>query len=100
MLPRELLYISDEVFFAGTAAEITPIRSVDKIQVGRGAADRSPTAIQQAVLRHHQRQGAGPPRLADVCVPGQPLAAVGPRRLESPVGSRSPVRRPALRPGA
>src|SRR5438034_5298722 len=31
MLPRELLYIADEAFFAGTAVEITPIRSVDKI---------------------------------------------------------------------
>ncbi len=36
MIPREMLYISDEVFFTGTAAEITPIRSVDKIQVGTG----------------------------------------------------------------
>src|SRR6266436_1823444 len=31
VIPRELLYIADEVFFSGTAAEITPIRSVDKI---------------------------------------------------------------------
>jgi branched-chain amino acid aminotransferase len=36
MIPREMLYISDEVFFTGTAAEITPIRSVDKITVGNG----------------------------------------------------------------
>lgn len=36
MIPREMLYIADEVFFTGTAAEITPIRSVDKIQVGQG----------------------------------------------------------------
>ncbi len=36
MIPRELLYIADEVFFTGTAAEITPIRSVDKIKVGAG----------------------------------------------------------------
>jgi branched-chain amino acid aminotransferase len=35
-LPRELLYIADEIFFCGTAAEITPVRSVDKITVGRG----------------------------------------------------------------
>jgi branched-chain amino acid aminotransferase len=35
-IPRELLYIADEVFFTGTAAEITPIRSVDKITVGKG----------------------------------------------------------------
>jgi hypothetical protein len=35
-IPRELLYIADEVFLTGTAAEITPVRSVDKIQVGEG----------------------------------------------------------------
>jgi len=35
-LPRELLYISDEVFFTGTAAEVTPIRSIDKITIGNG----------------------------------------------------------------
>lgn len=36
MIPREMLYLADEVFFSGTAAEITPIRSVDKISVGDG----------------------------------------------------------------
>jgi branched-chain amino acid aminotransferase len=35
-IPREMLYIADEVFFTGTAAEITPIRSVDKVRVGAG----------------------------------------------------------------
>ena len=35
-IPREWLYIADELFFAGTAAEITPIRSVDHITVGEG----------------------------------------------------------------
>jgi branched-chain amino acid aminotransferase len=35
-LPRELLYFADEVFFCGTAAEITPVRSVDRITVGLG----------------------------------------------------------------
>lgn len=35
-LPREWLYIADELFFTGTAAEITPIRSVDRITVGSG----------------------------------------------------------------
>jgi len=42
LIPREMLYIADEVFFSGTAAEITPIRSVDKIQVGKGR--RGPVA--------------------------------------------------------
>jgi branched-chain amino acid aminotransferase len=36
LIPREMLYVADEVFFSGTAAEITPIRSVDHIQVGAG----------------------------------------------------------------
>ncbi|MDZ7859299.1 MAG: branched-chain amino acid transaminase [Candidatus Krumholzibacteriota bacterium] len=36
LIPREMLYIADEVFFTGTAAEITPIRSVDKIKIGEG----------------------------------------------------------------
>jgi branched-chain amino acid aminotransferase len=35
-LPREMLYVADEIFFTGTAAEITPIRSVDKIVIGSG----------------------------------------------------------------
>lgn len=33
-IPREMLFIADEVFFTGTAAEVTPIRSVDRIPVG------------------------------------------------------------------
>ncbi len=36
LVPREMLYIADEVFFTGTAAEISPIRSIDKIKVGEG----------------------------------------------------------------
>ena len=36
IVPRELLYIADEVFFSGTAAEITPIRSIDRIAIGSG----------------------------------------------------------------
>jgi branched-chain amino acid aminotransferase len=35
-IPRELLYLADELFFTGTAAEITPIKSVDRITVGNG----------------------------------------------------------------
>jgi branched-chain amino acid aminotransferase len=42
IVPREMLYIADEVFFSGTAAEITPIRSIDRIQVGTGR--RGPVA--------------------------------------------------------
>jgi branched-chain amino acid aminotransferase len=35
-IPRELLYLADELFFTGTAVEVTPIRSVDRIPVGTG----------------------------------------------------------------
>ncbi|MBN2030261.1 branched-chain amino acid transaminase [bacterium] len=35
-IPREMLYIADELFFTGTAAEVTPVRSVDRIQIGKG----------------------------------------------------------------
>jgi branched-chain amino acid aminotransferase len=46
-IPREMLYISDEAFFTGTAAEITAIRSVDKISVGTGVAGPITKAIQR-----------------------------------------------------
>lgn len=36
LVPREMLYVADEVFFCGTAAEVTPIRSVDRIVIGAG----------------------------------------------------------------
>ena len=42
IVPREMLYIADEVFFSGTAAEITPIRSIDRIPIGKGR--RGPVA--------------------------------------------------------
>jgi branched-chain amino acid aminotransferase len=47
-LPRESLYLADEVFVVGTAAEVTPIRSVDKIQVGAGRRGPVTEAIQRA----------------------------------------------------
>jgi branched-chain amino acid aminotransferase len=46
-LPRETLYLADEVFFVGTAVEVTPIRSVDRIRVGRGRRGPVTEAIQQ-----------------------------------------------------
>jgi branched-chain amino acid aminotransferase len=47
VLPREMLYIADEVFFVGTAVEVTPIKSVDRIQVGAGRRGPVTEAIQQ-----------------------------------------------------
>jgi branched-chain amino acid aminotransferase len=45
-IQREMLYACDEVFFTGTAAEITPVRSVDKIPVGSGVPGQVTLAIQ------------------------------------------------------
>jgi branched-chain amino acid aminotransferase len=48
LVPRESLYIADEVFFSGTAAEITPIRSVDKIVIGAGRRGPVTEKLQKA----------------------------------------------------
>jgi branched-chain amino acid aminotransferase len=47
-LPREMLYVSDEAFFVGTAVEVTPIRSVDKIPIGSGRRGPITATVQQA----------------------------------------------------
>jgi branched-chain amino acid aminotransferase len=47
VLPREMLYLADELFFTGTAAEITPVRSVDRMAVGDGTRGPVTKAIQQ-----------------------------------------------------
>jgi branched-chain amino acid aminotransferase len=47
MIPREMLYVADEVFFCGTASEITPIRSIDKISVNNGITGPVTLALQR-----------------------------------------------------
>jgi branched-chain amino acid aminotransferase len=47
-LPREMLYLADELFFTGTAAEITPIRSVDRQKVGAGRRGPLTASLQKA----------------------------------------------------
>jgi branched-chain amino acid aminotransferase len=47
-IPREALYIADEVFFTGTAAEITPITSIDKMKVGSGLVGPITKRLQEA----------------------------------------------------
>lgn len=47
-LPRELLYLADELFFTGTAAEISPIRSVDGVTIGAGKRGPITTVLQKA----------------------------------------------------
>jgi len=50
VIAREMLYIADEVFFTGTAAEITPIRSIDRIVVGKGQPGPVTRKVQERFL--------------------------------------------------
>jgi branched-chain amino acid aminotransferase len=50
-VPREMLYAADEMFFTGTASEVTPIRSVDKIEIGSGRCGELTHALQQRFLQ-------------------------------------------------
>src|SRR5262249_3640350 len=49
-IPREALYIADEVFVVGTAAEVTPVRSIDKVTVGSRRRGPVPEALQRALF--------------------------------------------------
>ncbi|MFW6080104.1 MAG: branched chain amino acid aminotransferase, partial [Gemmatimonadota bacterium] len=49
-VPREALYTADELFFTGTAAEVTPIRSVDRIPIGNGAVGPVTKRLQKRFL--------------------------------------------------
>jgi branched-chain amino acid aminotransferase len=46
-IPREMLYIADEVFLTGTAAEVTPVRSIDRINIGNGTRGKITRQIQE-----------------------------------------------------
>ncbi|MEW6401516.1 MAG: branched-chain amino acid transaminase [Chloroflexota bacterium] len=47
VFPREMLYVADEIFFTGTAVEVTPIRSVDRIKIGDGSRGEITKKIQE-----------------------------------------------------
>jgi branched-chain amino acid aminotransferase len=47
VIPREMLYIVDEVFIVGTAVEVTPIRSIDKVTIGKGSMGPITRKIQE-----------------------------------------------------
>ncbi len=49
-IPREALYIADELFFCGTAVEVTPVRSVDRMKVGAGSRGPITRELQDAYL--------------------------------------------------
>jgi len=72
-LPREFLYVADELFFSGTAAEITPIKSVDRIPVGEG----KPGPITQRIQREYLGivRGTIPDRHGWLTMVPEPVAA-------------------------
>jgi branched-chain amino acid aminotransferase len=72
-VPREMLYIADEVFFTGTAAEITPIRSVDRITVGTG--HRGPVTEQLQKAFFAITEGKAPDRFGWLTPVLDPVAA-------------------------
>jgi branched-chain amino acid aminotransferase len=76
MLPRELLYIADEAFFAGTAVEITPIRSVDKIAIRDGTRGPVTAAIQRAFFDIINGEAPDRHGWLTYVYPGEPLQAV------------------------
>ncbi len=50
-IPREMLYVADEVFFTGSAAEVTPVRSVDRLPVGAGGRGEITRTLQDAFFK-------------------------------------------------
>lgn len=77
MLPRELLYIADEAFFVGTAVEVTPIRSVDKVAIGNGKRGPITEAIQDAFFKVINGELPDRHGWLTYVYPGEPLQAVG-----------------------
>jgi branched-chain amino acid aminotransferase len=59
-MPREMLYVADEVFFTGTAAEVTPVRSVDRITIGDGRPGQITQQLQQRFLQTVRGEIADP----------------------------------------
>ena len=73
LVPREMLYIADEVFFSGTAAEITPVRSIDRIPVGTGARGPLTEKLQNAFF--DAVQGKVPERMSWLTPVGEAVRA-------------------------
>ena len=59
-VPRESLYTVDEIFFTGTAAEVTPVRSVDRIPIGSGKAGPISLALQKYFMETVKGQNDDP----------------------------------------
>src|SRR5271155_3045380 len=73
IVPREMLYIANELFFAGTAVEITPVRSVDRATVGNGTRGPITKRLQDEFFA--LTSGSKPDRHAWLSPVGVPVAA-------------------------
>jgi branched-chain amino acid aminotransferase len=78
VLPREMLYVADELFFTGTAVEINPITSVDRITVGSGERGPVTKALQEAFFGIVR--GTAPDRHGWLTLVPQPAGAMAGRR--------------------
>ena len=67
-IPREWLYIADEIFFTGTAVEITPVRSVDRISSRQWKTRPRYPTNPGPIFRHRQRENRNVRRLAHQCL--------------------------------
>ena len=75
-MPREMLYIADEIFLSGTATEVTPIRSVDRIDDRQRQARPDHSADSAALSRHGPRPRRRHARLAHVRARRESLEAL------------------------
>ena len=80
MLPREMLYIAEEAFFAGTAVEITPIRTVDKITIGGGRRGPITKAVHDAFFDLINGRTADRYGWLEYVYPGEPKQVAEPVR--------------------
>jgi branched-chain amino acid aminotransferase len=74
IIPREMLYIANEVFFCGTAVEVTPIRSIDRVKIGIGSRGPITKRIQDEFFA--LAEGKKPDRHNWLTPAGVPAAAV------------------------
>jgi branched-chain amino acid aminotransferase len=74
IIPREMLYIANEVFFCGTAVEVTPIRAIDRVKIGSGSRGPITKRIQDEFFA--LAEGKKPDRHSWLTPVGVPAAAV------------------------
>ena len=99
-IQRAALYVADEAFFSGTAAEITPIRSVDRITVGNGGRGELTTKIQEAFFQITKGERPAPGDWLTYVNAAKPATADnnGHKVQEGSGASPSPVSGPGTEP--